>query len=63
VLQRSFKRRCQQAAGMSPLEYVHNMRLEEAKQILERNDRPIEEIANEVGYEDSGFLAVCFADK
>lgn len=58
--ERSFKRRFQQAAGMSPLEYVHNMRLEEAKQMLERNDRPIEEIANEVGYEDSGFFSRLF---
>jgi transcriptional regulator GlxA family with amidase domain len=58
--ERSFKRRFQQAAGMSPLEYVHNLRLEEAKLMLERNDQPIEAIANEVGYEDAGFFSRLF---
>ncbi len=36
--ERSFKRRFQQATGMSPLEYVHTLRLEEAKQMLESSD-------------------------
>src|SRR6185503_3748923 len=58
--ERSFKRRFEQATGMSPLEYVHTLRLEEAKQILEATDMPIEAIANEVGYEDAGFFARLF---
>ncbi|MGK2858139.1 MAG: GlxA family transcriptional regulator [Thermoanaerobaculia bacterium] len=58
--ERSFKRRFQQATGMSPLEYVHTLRLEEAKQMLEGSDRPVEEIAFEVGYEDAGFFARLF---
>ena len=33
LAERSFKRRFQQATGMSPLEYVHTMRIEEAKQL------------------------------
>ena len=36
--ERSFKRRFEQATGMSPLEYVHTLRLEEAKQMLEADD-------------------------
>jgi transcriptional regulator GlxA family with amidase domain len=58
--ERSFKRRFQQATGMSPLEYVHTLRLEEAKQMLETSDAPIEAIANEVGYEDAGFFSRLF---
>lgn len=58
--ERSFKRRFQQATGMSPLEYVHTLRLEEAKQMLERSERPIEEVAYEVGYEDAGFFSRLF---
>ena len=58
--ERSFKRRFQQATGMSPLEYVHTLRLEEAKQMLEASDAPIEAIANEVGYEDPGFFSRLF---
>lgn len=56
LAERSFKRRFQQATGMSPLEYVHTLRLEEAKQMLERSGVSIEAIANEVGYEDAGFF-------
>ncbi|HSQ11280.1 MAG TPA: helix-turn-helix domain-containing protein [Burkholderiaceae bacterium] len=58
--ERSFKRRFQQATGMSPLEYVHTLRLEEAKQMLESGDAPVEAIANEVGYEDAGFFSRLF---
>ena len=60
LAERSFKRRFQQATGMSPLEYVHTLRLEEAKQMLESGDAPIEAIANEVGYEDAGFFSRLF---
>jgi len=60
IAERSFKRRFQQATGMSPLEYVHTLRLEEAKQMLEAGDEPIEAIANEVGYEDAGFFGRLF---
>lgn len=58
--ERSFKRRFQAATGMSPLEYVHTLRLEEAKQMLERESCSVETIANEVGYEDAGFFSRLF---
>ena len=60
LAERSFKRRFQQATGMPPLEYVHTMRLEEAKQMLESGNQPIEAIANQVGYEDAGFFSRLF---
>jgi len=60
LAERSFKRRFQQATGMSPLEYVHTLRLEEAKQMLETTDAPVETIAHEVGYEDAGFFSRLF---
>ncbi|MBA1347836.1 helix-turn-helix domain-containing protein [Rhizobium indicum] len=49
---RSFDRRFRKATGYSPLEYVQWLRVEEAKQMLEMEDGPIEEIALEVGYSD-----------
>jgi transcriptional regulator GlxA family with amidase domain len=61
LAERTFKRRFQAATGMSPLEYVHTLRLEEAKQMLEASDAPIETIASEVGYEDAGFFGRLFA--
>ena len=63
LAERTFKRRFQQATGMPPLEYVHALRLEEAKQMLESGDLPIEAIANEVGYEDAGYFSRLFRRK
>jgi transcriptional regulator GlxA family with amidase domain len=63
LAERTFKRRFQQATGMSPLEYVHALRLEEAKQMLEASELPIEAIANEVGYEDAAFFSRLFRRK
>jgi transcriptional regulator GlxA family with amidase domain len=63
LAERSFKRRFQLATGMSPLEYVHTLRLEEGKQMLESGDESIEAIANEVGYEDAGFFSRLFRRK
>lgn len=60
LAERSFKRRFRLATGMSPLEYVHTLRLEEAKQMLEATDQAVEAIANEVGYEDAGFFSRLF---
>ena len=60
LAERTFKRRFQQATGMPPLEYVHTLRLEEAKQMLEAGDEPVEAIANAVGYEDASFFGRLF---
>lgn len=57
---RSFKRRFQLATGMAPLQYVHTLRLEEAKQMLESGDLSLAAIAAEVGYEDPGFFSRLF---
>lgn len=61
--ERTFKRRFQHATGLSPLEYVHTLRLEEAKQMLEAGTEPVEAIANAVGYEDAGFFGRLFRRK
>jgi transcriptional regulator GlxA family with amidase domain len=47
---RTFKRRFQSATGYAPLDYVQSLRIEEAKQMLETGDVPIDAIAAEVGY-------------
>ncbi len=58
--ERSFKRRFARATGMTPIEYVHSIRLEETRHLLERSDLPIEAIANQVGYEDASFFSRLF---
>lgn len=63
LAERSFKRRFAKATGVAPLEYVHTLRLEEAKHSLETTDAPIEQVANEVGYEDASFFGRLFRRK
>jgi transcriptional regulator GlxA family with amidase domain len=63
VPERTFKRRFAGATGMSPLEYVHTLRLEEAKQMLETSAMPVEAIAAEVGYHDASFFNRLFRRK
>ena len=40
---RTFKRRFEAATGYAPLDYVQSLRIEEAKQMLETTDTPIED--------------------
>ena len=49
---RTFKRRFKAATGYAPLDYVQMLRIEEAKQMLETTEDPIDRIARDVGYED-----------
>jgi len=61
--ERTFKRRFRHATGLGPLEYVHTVRLEEAKQMLEAENAPVETVAHAVGYEDAGFFNRLFRRK
>lgn len=63
LAERTFKRRFAQATGMAPLDYVHHLRLEEAKQVLESSEASIESIAFEVGYRDASFFTRLFRRK
>jgi len=60
LAERTFVRRFTRATGTSPLDYLHALRLEEAKQILETEDIPVEAVALEVGYQDNGFFGRLF---
>lgn len=59
----SFSRRFRQATGMTPMDYVLTLRLEEAKQILETSDDPIEAVAEAVGYQDAAFFGRKFQSR
>ncbi|KAB2909708.1 MAG: helix-turn-helix domain-containing protein [Kofleriaceae bacterium] len=60
LAERTFKRRFTSATGLSPIEYVQRLRIEDAKRRLERTDAPIEEISWRVGYEDAAFFRRLF---
>lgn len=49
---RTFKRRFSKATGYSPVTYVQQVRIQEAKRRLEQTDTSIERIGQDVGYVD-----------
>ncbi len=57
---RNFKRRFKKATGDSPLVYLQRFRIDAAKEILEKKNSSIGEIAHQVGYDDMGFFRKLF---
>jgi len=57
---RTFARRFRAATGYLPMEYVHALRIEEAKQIIETEGGDIDEAGHRVGYEDPTFFRRLF---
>lgn len=58
--ERAFAHRFGKATGLTPLDYVHALRLEEAKRVLELGAASVEAIALLVGYEDATFFGRLF---
>ncbi|MBW4709065.1 helix-turn-helix domain-containing protein [Roseobacter sp. YSTF-M11] len=58
--ERSLLRRFRKATGQTPVEYIQTLRIEEAKQMLEATDMPIEDIAAEVGYTETSSFRNAF---
>lgn len=57
---RTLERRFKTATGDTPLLYLQRVRVEAARQMLEGSGRTFDEIAYNVGYEDSGFFRKLF---
>jgi transcriptional regulator GlxA family with amidase domain len=60
LAERTFKRRFGAATGLTPIDYVQRLRVEDAKRRLERTDAPVDEISWRVGYEDAAFFRRLF---
>ena len=60
IPERSLKRRFKTATGKSLIECVQNLRIEEAKRLLEIGDEPVDEISLQVGYEEGAFFRRLF---
>jgi transcriptional regulator GlxA family with amidase domain len=54
LAERTFKRRFRSTTGYTPIDYVQSLRIEEAKHMLETSQQAIDDVAEQVGYEDSG---------
>ena len=57
---RTFARRFRAATGYLPMGYVHALRIEEAKQLIETEAVNIDDVGLEVGYEDPTFFRRLF---
>jgi len=60
IAERTLKRRFRSATGMSLIDYVQKLRIEEAQRLLERGSLPVEEISAAVGYEEPSFFRRLF---
>ena len=60
IPERSLKRRFVAATGSTVIGYVQNLRIEEAKRLLESGDTALDEIAAAVGYENPAFFRKLF---
>ena len=60
LTKRTFARRFQAATGHRPIEYVHALRIERARQLIEADGGAIDDVGYEVGYEDPTFFRRLF---
>jgi transcriptional regulator GlxA family with amidase domain len=60
IPERTLKRRFKAATGATLIGYLQNLRVEEAKRLLESSELPIDEISAEVGYADTSFFRRLF---
>jgi len=58
--ERTLKRRFKAATGSTLIEYLQNLRVEEAKRLLESEQKPVDEISVEVSYEYPSFFRRLF---
>ena len=57
---RTFNRRFREAVGEAPLEYLQELRLDTARQLLQNTNLSIAEIAQRCGYQDTAWFATLF---
>lgn len=60
IAERTLKRRFKAATGTTLIDYVQNLRIEEAKRLLETGASAVEAISAQVGYEDASFFSRLF---
>jgi len=60
IPERTLKRRFKAATGSTLIEYLQNLRIEEAKRLLETGKLPVDEISVAVSYEDPSFFRRLF---
>jgi signal transduction histidine kinase/DNA-binding response OmpR family regulator len=59
----TFYKKLKSLTGLAPVEFVRDMRLKRAKQLLDANEHTISEIAYMVGFNSSGYFSTCFKEQ
>lgn len=60
IPERTLKRRFKAATGVTLIDYLQNLRIEQSKQLLESSAMPVEEISEQAGYSDTSFFRRLF---
>ena len=60
LTRRTFARRFVAATGHRPIDHVHRLRIEKARDLLEHGDAPVDDVGYQVGYEDPAFFRRLF---
>ena len=61
--QSSFNRRFKKETGLTPIEYLNEIRIERAKLLLRRKTIPVTEVAALCGFSSSSYFSSCFQKK
>jgi len=60
LTRRTFARRFRAATGKRPIDYVHGLRIERARELIEAGEIALEEVGDQVGYADAAFFRRLF---
>lgn len=60
LTRRTFARRFGVATGSRPIDYVHSLRIEAARELIESESAPVDDVGFRVGYEDPTFFRRLF---
>lgn len=60
LTERTFLRRFKRSTNLNPTQYLQQLRIAEARKILENSSQSIEQIANDVGYNDTAAFSRVF---
>lgn len=60
---RTFTRRFRQALGMTPNQYLQDLRIENGRDLLKTTDLTVQDVAEKVGYKDTAYFSRVFKAK
>ena len=58
----TFYKKIKSLTNMSPVEFIRDIRLKRAKQLLDTGELTVTEVAYKVGFNSSGYFSTCFKE-